>query len=74
MWSADFAERCLETDVFKQLPAGYASVQNSEALFISAEIDLTDSSVQNNSNDVFNYVCLCVHVSIYVHIYALRYK
>lgn len=35
---SDFAERCLETDVVRQLPAGYTSVQSSEALFISAEI------------------------------------
>lgn len=38
MWSFDFAERCLETDVVRQFPAGYTSVQSSQTLFISEEI------------------------------------
>lgn len=38
MWSSDFAERCLETDVVRQFPVGYTSVQSSKTLFISAEI------------------------------------
>lgn len=37
-WMLSFPCGALTADVVRQLPAGYTSVQNSEALFISAEI------------------------------------
>ena len=37
-------------------------------LFSLFLIDVTDKSVQNKSNDVFNYVhlCVCIHMFIYM--------